>query len=571
MAGVLAVERPAVPFTTEVADRPRRVPGRRAHLLGHGAVQFPLVLAVVVELLRGWRPTSDDANIAFRSWMVFSAHTPLVGQFTQASLADHRSIFDTGPLLYWGLALPVHLDPGQGMLWGAALMVGAAFALSVEAARSIAGMRTVVPVVGVILVTVVADPGVVTDPGWNPHMGLSWFIATLALSWAVGSGRLSWLPVLVAAASMAGQCHLIFLVPSLTCVVSALVLAVWTRGCAWRRWRRPLCLSAGVGALCWTAPLVQQLTTHPGNMTLLAGTASTGPHLGTGMGWTTMASGILPWPTWILHPDAANVFSVFGALRAHGIAVSVSSVLGAGAVAVLAWRRRERSVTCAAVLLLVAGASFAFTVASMSVSGTLSLTYLYPSVWPVGIGIVMVYAWALWVGIADGVRRSGRNRDPDPSAAAGSWPGAASHGANRPAGRLLVVGLCVCGAVAAWSTGRALTTASPTLGGWGTIENVTGVSRFIEAHTSRQPVLVTTRGQGTIGEYELIYGVAWRLFADGRTPRLEPDQGAYVGQVVVERKGSPGTVAYLTYVPGATLVEVDRPGAPRATATFPAP
>ena len=55
----------------------------------------------------GWTPVFDDAVIATRSFDVFSAHSPLVGTYSDASLPSVGSVYGAGPLLYWLLAVQV--------------------------------------------------------------------------------------------------------------------------------------------------------------------------------------------------------------------------------------------------------------------------------------------------------------------------------------------------------------------------------------------------------------------------------------------------------------------------------
>ena len=103
----------------------------------HLVVWAPFLSGVAQAVRLRWRPVGDGAAIAVRSWEVLTAHGPLVGQATR--LAD--GAFDPGPLQYWLQAVPVHLDPRYGVLWGAALCCMIASSLAVEAAWSAAGWR----------------------------------------------------------------------------------------------------------------------------------------------------------------------------------------------------------------------------------------------------------------------------------------------------------------------------------------------------------------------------------------------------------------------------------------------
>src|ERR1035437_6606806 len=83
-----------------------------------------ILLPTVLEMARGWRALDDDATISLRSYQVLSLHPPLLGQFSTVSYGTGHLLFDPGPLLYWLLAIPVHIDPAQGGLWGGALCCG---------------------------------------------------------------------------------------------------------------------------------------------------------------------------------------------------------------------------------------------------------------------------------------------------------------------------------------------------------------------------------------------------------------------------------------------------------------
>ena len=77
----------------------------------HGLVWIALLVPMVSELARGWRPDSDNAAIAARAYQSLSLHPPLVGMTTVAG--NGHVLFDPGPLMFYLLAVPVHLDPSR--------------------------------------------------------------------------------------------------------------------------------------------------------------------------------------------------------------------------------------------------------------------------------------------------------------------------------------------------------------------------------------------------------------------------------------------------------------------------
>src|ERR1700683_483121 len=102
-------------------------------VLSHLSIWTVVTLPVVIEMTRHWRALCDDATISMQSYRVLSVHSPLVGQFSTASLGTGHLLYDPGPLQYWLLSVPVHIDRAQGALWGAALIFGLVLSLGVEA------------------------------------------------------------------------------------------------------------------------------------------------------------------------------------------------------------------------------------------------------------------------------------------------------------------------------------------------------------------------------------------------------------------------------------------------------
>lgn len=109
---------------------------------------------------------------------------------------------------------------------------------------------------------------------WNAHAIVLPMLASIALAAAIGAGRLNLLPLLVAFISLTAQTH-VGVVPvasALCCAAVAMAAMRLSRlhdVAAWRHFRRVLIVSASLGALLWAAPIVEQLTHEPGNLTQL--------------------------------------------------------------------------------------------------------------------------------------------------------------------------------------------------------------------------------------------------------------------------------------------------------------
>ncbi len=348
-------------------------PSERRTPRGEQVLLAALVAMVVVPVLgagirlasEGWFPTFDDAVIANRSYDVLTRDTPLVGQF---SLAGSRgpSTHSPGPMLFWYSALSV-----RGPVWAipvfASVVNAACFAGSILLARRRGGIG-LAAVVALGCLALVRSLGPVTMAEvWNPWIGLVPLVLLVFLVWSVLDGDRRLLPVAVLVGSFTLQGHLSLLFPSLALLVVA-VVGGWGVPLVRRRavpggWA-PVLLSVPVGLVCWALPVYQELTTDPGNLTLLA--RSGGEPGGRG---GVMAVKATLWrslgvpPTWLqAEPDPFHFASISFVPVGWPQVVQTAAVLGLlGWVGVLALRTRDRLV---ASLVAVAGALVAGMVAT---------------------------------------------------------------------------------------------------------------------------------------------------------------------------------------------------------------
>jgi hypothetical protein len=234
-------------------------------------VVVPVLGAGVRLAAEGWFPTFDDAVIANRSFDVFTRHTPLVGQFSLAG-SQGPPTHSPGPMLFWYSAVSV-----RGPVWAIPVFVSvvnaASFAGSILLARRRGGIG-LAAVVALGCLALVRSLGPVTMAEvWNPWIGLVPLVLLVFLVWSVLDGDRRLLPLAVLVGSFTLQGHLSLLFPSLALLAVA-VLGGWIVPLVRRRavpggWR-PVLLSIPVGVLCWVLPVYQELTTDPGNLTLLA-------------------------------------------------------------------------------------------------------------------------------------------------------------------------------------------------------------------------------------------------------------------------------------------------------------
>jgi len=508
------------------------------------------VVAAILELLRGWRPTGDDAVITFRAWGVFSSHPPLLGQATLA-LSSGLSARDLGPLEYWLLAVPVHLDPSQGALWGAALICAAGVAIAVNAAFTLRGPIAAMIVVGIVAVVITQRPQVVLDPVWNPDLGLVCFIVAGVLGWVVASGRFAYWPWMVLFASVAAQCHLMFAFGVTACCLVALVLGLLRA----RNWRWTV---AGlvVGVACWLAPLLQEVKHGDnGNISRLSQMGG-GPHaLGLGYGLKALASVVTPRPTWMHGASLSNLRWLLGTIDTRspvlGACVVVFTVIATVIYTLLGRRSQAMMYAVLATLAL----SVVATVASYPIQnlGTLAaFGYVDTITWPVGLGVLAGLAWVLWD--------------------VGDW--AIRHRSEHTAGRrrssrsswqpvLLGIGaLVLLGLPTGW-TAHDEGANDHIVGSWQNITTVRTTVARVEASVphGRIDVMVGSMSSGFSGlnGYGVLVGLLWELYATGYRPATS--------SFFLSLIGPQASVLSVSSLPEPPIVLVSSPSLDQVTAS----
>ncbi|MGP8001630.1 MAG: hypothetical protein ACLPKI_30545 [Streptosporangiaceae bacterium] len=533
----VAADRAALP----APDGPL-VPPRLAsvfRLAAHLAAWIPFAIGAVRSVQGDSPVIADGAAIALRSWDVLTPYGPLVGQATQL----HNGAFDPGPLQYWLLAIPVHIDPRAGVVWGAALWCMVAASLAIEATWSVFGAFGGVLASGIIVGTVAWQPLVAAEPYWNPWLGVVFFLAALAAGLAVLGGRRRWWPVLVLAASVAAQAHLMFTLASAALVLVALVagLADTIRARAGYGWA-----VAGLvaGTACWVAPLIQQFTSHHGNLSLLTASVGAGHPAGPAFGLKALTASALPppvwWQPWLPLRDQ-GIATAIGAAR-PGFGVAVLAVTAA-VLAVAIWPLRSRRLAAlAAVSVLASGAVLAtYSNIPLHDIGHRDQNYLLIVLLPVGVlawlatGAAAVLAGRRVAGLRVAGRGVAGRREAGqagpltarPQPARGS-PGLAAGSAARWGVRVLgvaaiaLIGLGSWLAVAQQARAWAAATAA---------RNVTATrlaAQRIEQLLPRQRLELSVATDG-VYDRDVTLGLAWALRAAGYEPAVDHRAARYLG------------------------------------------
>jgi hypothetical protein len=483
----------------------------------HVAAWIPFLSAVAASWRGRWRAVGDGAHIAWWSWQAFTAQGSLVGQRTELA----RGLHDLGPLEYWLLAAPVHIDPVRGALWGAALCCMAAASLAIEAAWSVAGKVGGLLMSGAVLGITAWMPGIAIRPYWNPFFGAVFFLAALAAGWAVMSGRRGWWPVLVITASVAAQAHLMFAVASAAVTLAALIVGLADgfrakAGCKW------VVTGLIAGVACWSAPLDQQVTSPTGNLTALLHAQGAGQRTGLYFGLKTLTAFTEPPPLW-WHPNLGHRASLYGLIddRPAVFAVAVLAITAAALFAAVVWLRSRQLASLAVISLLVSAAALVtFSGIPVTHDDLSRLAYLITVMFPVGLLTWLTVGWAAVLTgrrVISRLRAISRQRataagHPEPpggrrGTVLARW---AARGAGAVAAPLLLL-----------ASVPILAQVAPVFPGDATRSAEVGVAtRLIKQDLPGQRVFVLVTGSTRPNRYRVIQGVAWALDSSGYDPLI---------------------------------------------------
>jgi hypothetical protein len=517
-------------------------------------VWLAVLVPVSVVLSKGWLPIGDDAAIATRSSQTFSFYPPLVGLTSTAGNGLGHYLYDPGPLLFWLLAVPVHLDANHGLLWGAALLTGAAFSVSIEAVWSSKLW------IGCAIVSFVAvdllwlTPEVLENPAWNAFFPLPFFVTSIVLAWRVGSGSFAWWPVLVFTASVAAQSHLLFVIPSVLLALTAPILGLLTsnrpRRTGWFFW------GLGVGLACWMAPLVQNLGSY-GNLTGLLKSGSGQTRYGLSFGLHMLARSGSPVPIWLTHRPLSFV-ALLATTAPNSPVIGFIVLLLLALTVVFAWRHGNKALEVLSIVCLTCALSLVVAYSIVPQRNGISLYYLIAPLWIVGILIWTVLAWCL-VDLASVAITARRLRAGTESATQSDLIGPPVDGGpdvaagRRPDTRTAIVGYCAVAVIFAVGVAGFLQLhsfqPSEALVDWNQSDaaSVRSVTQSIEQSIPKGRVFVSIRSNSSNGlsTFWITEGVAWQLYSDGWIPGLASIGASYTGLNVPPHKNVTGVLVTL--------------------------
>jgi len=487
----------------------------------HVAAELPLVVFAVIEMARGWRPLYDNAGLALRSYQVFSLHSPLVGH-QMAVTVDHHAVFAPGPLQNWLLAVPVRLDPSQGVLWGAVLCAVIAVAVSIEATWVAGRWKAATVTSACIMVLFIVRTDVALMVLWDVWFAVLFLVATVCTGLAVATGRLRWWPVTVVVASVAAQCQAVFAPPVIAvCLVAPVVGIAVRRGRGHRMGRAWLAVGLGVGGLVWLAPLVQQATTQPGNLALLLrGTSQSGGTIGLSRALGALGGAVRPIPEWVHPPPAGGGFhlvvavaNIFTGPKWWGAAVLLLLVV----IGVLAWQSTRVLLSALAWVSAAVAVGGVAAIAAMPLPQFLVFGYLGVLLVPIGMAAWVTLVWAGVEVLMVGVRRVGSSRRVAGEAHeidVVPWGGRAG---------VVMAGVgVVLVALSAWAMTsglRHIGGSVPTISGWPAVRTADVATAAVAQVAPRGPFkLQVVSPDGAYG-YSVEAGVIYLLVTQGFDPR----------------------------------------------------
>jgi hypothetical protein len=388
------------------------VPARSWLTAAAGVVAaLPVIASTARALAAGWMPVGDQGIVATRAYDVFTAHAPLVGQYSQASTVAGRPLYSPGPMLYWLLALPARFGAPASL----ALTMGIVNALSIVGAVWLARRRGGLPLMFATAAALAVMCHSLSSENlhdvFNPAAAVLPLTLLIFVSWSVACGDHALLPVAVLVASFVAQCHLAYVLPAAGLLAVALAGLAASLRADPRRSLRWILAAALVGICCWSAPLAEQVAHRHGNLGLIASTATAQrPTEGATAGWRAVIRAVGVTPRWLRAPgiEARDLGGVsggdYGDTRLNdiwsppGTGATVSAVVLMGlllAAGVAGAFRRRVDVAAAAAIGLLMCAALAADVASTprSAVNTVGYTTWWGSA--AGVWLWLALGWSL--------------------------------------------------------------------------------------------------------------------------------------------------------------------------------
>ncbi|HUP85426.1 MAG TPA: hypothetical protein VM143_07145 [Acidimicrobiales bacterium] len=375
----------------------------------------PLSAAVLVSLLPflvlAARALVDDADAPSGDVALIEVRVSDVGRWTPLLGSYQRYGFNhPGPLLFYALAGPYRLLGSRyaGIEVGALLLGGLSLVVILRVAFRRGGRLGLLWAAALVAVAVRAvGPAWLLD-AWEPHVLALVAAAVIALASDAVGGRASALPFVAAAASFVAEAWA-------TMLPLALAMGGWStvglivhagRSVEQRRAvARSLVVGAGVVAVLWLPPVMEQLSHDHGNLSSMidALREPPAPALGLADGWRVVATELGHRPSWVGFPQALDGLSPTLDLDTAPVPVALLALAGGLG---LALRRRRDSDAW----LLGTTSVLAIVAAVYALSRLLGPVFVWIPQWLriVGMTTWCAAGWCGFAGLPDRWQRRGR-------------------------------------------------------------------------------------------------------------------------------------------------------------------
>jgi hypothetical protein len=403
----------AEPEAGEPAEAPTPARAGRALLtVVLVAVNVPIVVATVRALANGWHPVGDNGILLVRARDVGTAHHPLLGSWTSASLSVGENVNNPGPAYFDLLAPWVRLlGPWVGLAVGVMLVNMGSSTLAVVAARRVAGVESMLAVGVVVVGLQFAMGSELLFDVWQPNALLLPFLAFLVVAAALACGDRAMLPWAVGVGSVLVQTHLSYAVLVAVLGAAALALGVRARrrGTADGSWRTPALWAVGLAVVLWAQPLIEQFTGKgEGNLGRIVGASGGGDAdpVGWGRGLRLMIEIMVrgPWFTRAGFDEAvpptapdADLYAVV--TTATALLVVAALAVALVAIGVVAARRGRREVATMAAIGALSLATSYVALATAPVNVIEIAVHQMRWLWPVAAFVSAVALTALFTAL----------------------------------------------------------------------------------------------------------------------------------------------------------------------------
>lgn len=366
---------------------------------------IPLVVALVVLRHPRWYPLLDLAWTEMRLRDVWSAHPPLLGLAGRIGPYGHQGSHP-GPISFYALWPFYRLFGASSwaMEASSAALHVVAMGVLVWTANRRAGIRLALALAAVLAVLLRAFGAVLLTQAWNPYLPVLWWLVFLLAVWSVLCDDLVFLPVAAFAGSFCAQTEVAYLG---LCVGLGLIAVAVAGYRAYqqradqaqiRRFTKWALIAVAVAVAVWLPPVVEQLTTSRGNLSVLFDYFRHPPQspAGVGQGIKVLLAHlnpVIPW-THALVPTTSHVDVTTGSVVPGSLFLAVWA-----AAAVTAWRLRLRSV-----FELHAVLALTMLLGAFSISRIFGVLWYYLVLWAWGLNVLMVVAVVWTFGVLIGRR-----------------------------------------------------------------------------------------------------------------------------------------------------------------------